>query len=122
MRVRACAREDPECPANAVIEPLMLAVLAERTGGSPLSMMVGIDWTEVARWSARLPRSLDGPAFLANQLKRLALVANACFRAFTWLFTSVCNVWVRIMHSYNASCHTMLVILTRSMLLQRLNI
>ncbi len=49
LQVRACAREDPERPANAVIEPLMLAVLAERTGGSPLSMTVGTFWTEVAR-------------------------------------------------------------------------
>ncbi len=43
LQVRACAREDPERPANAVIEPLMLAVLAQRTGGSPLTMTIGTD-------------------------------------------------------------------------------
>ena len=42
-QVRACAREDPERPANAVIEPLLLAVLAERTGQSPVAMTVGTD-------------------------------------------------------------------------------
>jgi hypothetical protein len=61
LQVRACAREDPERPANAVIEPLMLAVLAERTGQSPLSMTVGTFWTEVARLGGYLARSHDGP-------------------------------------------------------------
>ena len=61
LQVRACAREDPERPANAVIEPLMLAVLAQRTGGSPLTMTVGTFWTEVARLGGYLARSHDGP-------------------------------------------------------------
>src|SRR5712691_6426137 len=41
LQVRACAREDPERPAYEVIEPLMLAVVAQRSGGSPLTMTVG---------------------------------------------------------------------------------
>jgi hypothetical protein len=61
LQVRACAREDPERPANALIEPLMLAVLAERTGGSPLAMTVGTFWREVARLGGYLARSHDGP-------------------------------------------------------------
>jgi hypothetical protein len=61
LQVRACAREDPERPAYEVIEPLMLAVLAERTGGSPLSMTVGTFWIEVARMGGYLARSHDGP-------------------------------------------------------------
>jgi hypothetical protein len=43
VQVRACAREDPERPASEVIEPLMLAVLAQRTEQSPLTMTVGTD-------------------------------------------------------------------------------
>src|SRR2546425_10874926 len=35
LQVRACAREDPERPANALIEPLMLAVVGQRAGKSP---------------------------------------------------------------------------------------
>src|SRR5438128_5827771 len=35
LQVRACAREDPARPSYEVIEPRLLAVLAERTGGSP---------------------------------------------------------------------------------------
>src|SRR5213080_2663324 len=35
LQVRASAREEPERPANAVIDPLMLAVLAQRSGHSP---------------------------------------------------------------------------------------
>jgi hypothetical protein len=49
LQVRACAHEDPERPASEVIEPLMLAVLAQHTGGSPATMKVGTFWTEVAR-------------------------------------------------------------------------
>ncbi len=61
LQVRACAREDPERPASEVIEPLMLAVLAQRTGGSPLTMTMGTFWTEVARLGGYLARSHDGP-------------------------------------------------------------
>jgi Transposase DNA-binding/Transposase DDE domain len=61
LQVRACAREDPERLASEVIEPLMLAVLAQRTGGSPLTMTVGTFWTEVARLGGYLARSHDGP-------------------------------------------------------------
>ncbi|SRR6266568_8984102 len=81
-------------PANALIEPLMLAVLAERTAQSPLSITVGTDLgRKWHAWVARLPLSHDGPAFLANHLERLALFANACFRALILLFISVCNMW-----------------------------
>jgi hypothetical protein len=97
LQVRARAREDPKRPASEVIEPLMLAVLAERTGQSPLTMTVGTDLgRKWHAWVASLPRSHDGPAFLANHLERLALFANACFRALILLFTSVCKMWVRI--------------------------
>ena len=61
LQVRACAREDPQRPAYEVIEPLMLAVLAERSGESPLTMTVGTFWTEVARMGGYLARSHDGP-------------------------------------------------------------
>ena len=49
LQVRACAREDPERPAHEVIEPLMLAVVAQRSGHSPATMTIGSFWTEVAR-------------------------------------------------------------------------
>src|SRR5437588_4098110 len=61
LQVRACAREDPQRPAYEVIEPLMLAVLAEHAGRSPLSMTVGTFWIEVARMGGYLARSHDGP-------------------------------------------------------------
>jgi hypothetical protein len=61
LQVRACTREDPERPAYEVIEPLMLAVLAEHAGRSPLSMTVGTFWIEVARMGGYLARSHDGP-------------------------------------------------------------
>src|SRR6266480_4651156 len=61
LQVRALARSDPERPANEVIEPLMLAVLAQRAGHAPASMTVGTFWTEVARLGGYLARSHDGP-------------------------------------------------------------
>ena len=61
LQVRALAREDPERPANVLIEPLMLAVLAQRSGQSPLTMTIGSFWTEVARLGGYLARRHDGP-------------------------------------------------------------
>ena len=61
LQIRGDARSEPERPANAVIEPLMLAVLAQRSGHSPATMTVGTFWTEVARLGGYLARSHDGP-------------------------------------------------------------
>ena len=61
MQVRERARQEPERPAAEVIEPLMLAVLAERAGRSPDTMTLGTFWTEVARLGGYLARSHDGP-------------------------------------------------------------
>ena len=76
LQIRACAREDPERPAHEVIEPLMLAVVAQRSGQAPATMTIGSFWTEVACLGGYLARSHDGPAFLVNHLERLALFAN----------------------------------------------
>ena len=85
--MRACAREAPERTANAVIEPLMLAVLAERTGGSPLTMTVVTDlgrkWHAwVAIWHAPMMALLAGePSGKAGSLcKRLLPGAHLAFR------------------------------------------
>lgn len=61
LQVRELAREDPERPAHEVIEPLTLAVLAERSGHVAASMMLGTFWTEVARLGGYLARAHDGP-------------------------------------------------------------
>ncbi len=61
LQLRAAARQDPERPACSVIDPLTLAVLAERSGKSPATMTVGTFWREVARLGGYLARSHDGP-------------------------------------------------------------
>ena len=61
LQIRGYARSEPERPAHEVIEPLMLAVLAERSGQAPATMTVGTFWTEVARLGGYLARSHDGP-------------------------------------------------------------
>jgi hypothetical protein len=43
LQVRQMARQDPERPATEVIDPLMLAVLAQRCGLSPRTMTLGTD-------------------------------------------------------------------------------
>lgn len=61
LQVRAYACSDPERPAHEVIDPLMLAVLTERCGGSPATMTLATFWTEVARLGGYLARRRDGP-------------------------------------------------------------
>jgi Transposase DNA-binding/Transposase DDE domain len=61
LQVRAYARSEPERPACEVIDPLTLAMLTERCGGSPATMTVGTFWTEVARLGGYLARRHDGP-------------------------------------------------------------
>src|SRR6266581_1030944 len=61
LQIRGYARSEPERPAHEVIEPLMLAVVAQRSGHSPATMTVGTFWTEVARLGGYLARSHDGP-------------------------------------------------------------
>jgi hypothetical protein len=61
LQIRGYARSEPERPAHEVIEPLMLAVVAQRSGHSPATMTIGSFWTEVARLGGYLARSHDGP-------------------------------------------------------------
>ena len=61
LQIRGDARSQPERPAQEVIEPLMLAVVAQRSGQSPATMPIGDFWIEVARLGGYLARSHDGP-------------------------------------------------------------
>ena len=61
LQIRAAARANPERPAQEVIEPLLLAVVAQRSGHSPATMTLGTFWTEVARLGGYLARAHDGP-------------------------------------------------------------
>ncbi len=61
LQIRGFARSEPERPAHEVVEPLLLAVVAQRSGHSPLTMTVGSFWTEVARLGGYLARAHDGP-------------------------------------------------------------
>jgi len=96
LQVRACAREAPERPACEVIDPLMLAVLAQRAGHAPATMTIGTDlgrkspaW--VAIWHAPMMVLLAGePSGKAGSCCKPFL------RARILLFTSVCNMWVSI--------------------------
>ena len=76
LQVRASAREEPERPADEVIEPLMLAVVAQRTGGR-LYDDGGLRFGRKSHaWVARLSRSHDGPPFWRTSGKADSL-ANA---------------------------------------------
>jgi hypothetical protein len=59
VQIRGYARSEPKRPAHEVIEPLLLAELAERSGRAPVTMTFGSDlgWKShawVAIW--RVPR------------------------------------------------------------------
>ena len=59
VQIREYARSEPERPAHEVIEPLLLTVVAQRSGQAP--MTIGSFWREVARLGGYLARSQDGP-------------------------------------------------------------
>jgi hypothetical protein len=61
LQVRELARVDPERLASEVIDPLMLAVLAERSDQSPTTMTLSTFWIEIARLGGYLARASDGP-------------------------------------------------------------
>jgi hypothetical protein len=61
LQIRDYARSEPARPAHEVIDPLMLAVLAQRSGQAPATMTIGAFWAEVARLGGSLARSHDGP-------------------------------------------------------------
>jgi hypothetical protein len=90
VQIREYARSEPERPAHEVIEPLMLAVLAQRSGHAPATMTVGTDlgrrsraW--VAIWHASMMVLPVGePSGKAGSR------CKPCLRALIWLFTSVC--------------------------------
>jgi len=77
LQLRDLSRQAPERPAQSVIEPETLTVLATHVGLSPSSMTVGTFWTEVARMGGYLARRGDGPAFLENPLEGLAPLASS---------------------------------------------
>ena len=93
------AREDPERPANALIEPLMLAVLAQRSGHWPATMTVGTDlgrrshaWVDI--WHAPM---MVLPAGAPSG--KAGFPCKRFLKAFISLFTSVWKMWVRISRS-----------------------
>jgi Transposase DNA-binding/Transposase DDE domain len=61
LQIRGYARSEPERPAHELIEPLLLAVVAQRSGHSPATMTIGSFWMEVARLGGYLARRHDGP-------------------------------------------------------------
>jgi hypothetical protein len=61
LQIRAAARAEPERPAHEVIEPVLLAVVAQRSGQASATMTVGTFWREVARLGGYLARTHDGP-------------------------------------------------------------
>jgi hypothetical protein len=96
LQIRGYARSEPERPANALIEPLMLAVVAQRSGYSTSTMTIGSDlgrksdgW--VAIWLVPMMVLLDGEPF-----GKAGSLCKRSLKAFTLLFISVCNIWVRI--------------------------
>jgi len=61
LQVRELAHVDPERLASEVIDPLMLAVLAERSDQSLTTITLGTFWIEIARLGGYLARASDGP-------------------------------------------------------------
>ena len=96
LQIRGYARCEPERPAHEVIEPLMLAVVAERSAHSPATMTIGSFWMEGACLGGYLARSHDGPASDGEPFGKAGSFCKQFLKAFTLLFISVRKMWVRI--------------------------
>jgi hypothetical protein len=96
VQIREYARSEPARPAHEVSEPLLLAVMATRSGPAPATMTIGSDlgpkshvW--VAIWLVPMMALPDGEPF-----GKAGSRCNPFWRVVTLLFTSVCTMWVRI--------------------------
>lgn len=61
LQLRQCARQAPELPAKAVVEPLMVDVLARRLRKDGQALTIGQFWQSVARLGGHQGRRSDGP-------------------------------------------------------------
>lgn len=61
LQLRQAARQTPELPAVAVVEPLMVVVLARRRKKDAQAMTIGEFWQAVARLGGHQGRTGDGP-------------------------------------------------------------
>ena len=61
LQVRQAARQSPDLPAQAVVEPLMVEVLARRQKLASEVMTISEFWRAVARMGGHLGRKGDGP-------------------------------------------------------------
>src|SRR5258708_14031625 len=70
LQVRALAREDPERPASQVIDPVMLAVLAQRCGGCPSTLTGGAFFAGGGPLGGHLAPSPQGSPFFRTNFER----------------------------------------------------
>lgn len=61
LQLRQCVRQAPELPAKAVVDPLMVDVLALRQKKDAETMTIGEFWQLVARLGGHQGRRSDGP-------------------------------------------------------------
>jgi hypothetical protein len=61
LQLRQTARDTPDLPAVAVIEPLMVQVLAARQKLDPAQLTLALFWRAVARLGGHQDRRRDGP-------------------------------------------------------------
>lgn len=61
LQLSDLSRQAPSCPADEIIEPDLLIVLAAHAGLSPFSMTGETFWREIARMGGYLARRGDGP-------------------------------------------------------------
>jgi hypothetical protein len=61
LHLRDLSRKAPECPANAILQADLLAIVAVQTGQSPARMTTGAFWKAIAQMGGYLARRGDGP-------------------------------------------------------------
>lgn len=76
LQIRQCVRHTPELPAKAVVEPLMVEVLARRQKKDAEAMTVSEFWRSMAQLGGHQGRRSDGPPGWRTLWKGWRLLAD----------------------------------------------
>lgn len=76
LQLRQAARTSPDVPATAVVEPLVVAVLARRQKIAAAPLTLATFWQQVARLGGHLGRRRDGPPGWRTVWKGWRYLAN----------------------------------------------
>jgi hypothetical protein len=94
LHLRDLARREPERPACEVLHADLLAIVAAQTGQVPACMTTEAFWKAVAQMGAIWP-AMVMVLPVGKPCGRAGFASKRCWRAFIWLFISVCKLCIK---------------------------